>query len=278
MGTLMPLSPDDHRRHHPAAAAWQVPGPDGLGVRRDLGRGAARGRLDHRHLGLALAVPRLDPVRDRRAVRHRRLPASSHQPRREAKIDVAGICTPDRRPRASPCWPRAFGGSTWAWGSVEVITSYVVGTLFLVAFVLSSNVPRRGAGPAAAAVPQPDLHAVRAGVVLHLDDDVRGDHLHPRLRAGRPRGQTRRTPGLILMPLMVALVVVGILGGMIITRTGRYKELCVLGVVVMGVGYSLLTRMGVRLHPDRADPRHGRRRRRARRVHAGVHARRAEQR
>jgi hypothetical protein len=43
---------------------------------------------------------------------------------------------------------------------------------------------------------------------------------------------------------MVALVVVGILGGMIITRTGRYKELCVLGVVVMGVGYSLLTRMG----------------------------------
>ena len=54
------------------------------------------------------------------------------QPRREAKIDVAGICTLTVG-LVLTLLATSFGGSTWAWGSVEVITSYVVGTLFLVA-------------------------------------------------------------------------------------------------------------------------------------------------
>lgn len=49
--------------------------------------------------------------------------------------------------------------------------------------------------------------------------------------------------GLILMPLMLCFVVVGIVAGLLITRTGRYKELMLTGVALIGLGAYLLTRL-----------------------------------
>ena len=49
--------------------------------------------------------------------------------------------------------------------------------------------------------------------------------------------------GLILMPLMLGLVVMGILSGLVITRTGRYKGIMLSGVAIMGAGLFLLTRL-----------------------------------
>src|SRR5690606_8446657 len=51
------------------------------------------------------------------------------------------------------------------------------------------------------------------------------------------------TSGLVLMPLMLAMIVLGILSGMFITRTGRYKELMLVGVVLVGVGFFMLARL-----------------------------------
>lgn len=51
------------------------------------------------------------------------------------------------------------------------------------------------------------------------------------------------TSGLITLPLMLGLVLVGLLAGITITRTGRYKELMLVGAVLLGVGVLLLARL-----------------------------------
>ena len=51
--------------------------------------------------------------------------------------------------------------------------------------------------------------------------------------------------GLILMPMMLGMIVMGIVTGLLITRTGRYKLFMVIGVVLMAVGVWLLTRLTV---------------------------------
>jgi EmrB/QacA subfamily drug resistance transporter len=163
------------------------------------------------------------------------------QPRREAKIDVAGICTLTVG-LVLTLLATSFGGSTWAWGSVEVITSYVVGTLFLVAFVFIECRAEEPVLPLRLFRNRTFTLSVLASFFISMM--MFGAIIYIPVYAQGVLGVSATNSGLILMPLMVALVVVGILGGMIITRTGRYKELCVLGVVVMGVGYSLLTRMG----------------------------------
>src|SRR5690606_9976089 len=51
--------------------------------------------------------------------------------------------------------------------------------------------------------------------------------------------------GLILMPMMLGMIVLGIVSGYLVTLTGRYKELMLLGTVILGVGLWLLARLGV---------------------------------
>src|SRR5690606_38510265 len=55
--------------------------------------------------------------------------------------------------------------------------------------------------------------------------------------------------GLILMPMMLGLIVVGIVAGFLITRTGRYKEFMLLGTAVVAIGLWMLTRLGVESSP-----------------------------
>jgi MFS family permease len=50
--------------------------------------------------------------------------------------------------------------------------------------------------------------------------------------------------GALLIPLMFSAIVVSILVGRLITRTGRYEGFVLAGLIVMGAGYYLLTRLG----------------------------------
>jgi MFS family permease len=50
--------------------------------------------------------------------------------------------------------------------------------------------------------------------------------------------------GALLIPFMFSPIVISILVGRLITRTGRYKEFVLAGLIVMGAGYYLLIRLG----------------------------------
>ena len=161
--------------------------------------------------------------------------------RREARLDIGGILTLSAG-LTLVLLATTFGGSTYPWRSAEIGLMYGVGTVLLVVFVL---IQRRVDEPVL------PLRLFRSGIFsmsviasFLIAMMMFGAIIYIPVFAQGVIGVDATNSGLILMPLMLALVVFGVLGGMLITRTGRYKELCVVGVLIMGAGYFLLTRMG----------------------------------
>jgi len=160
--------------------------------------------------------------------------------RREARIDYLGITTLTVA-LVSLLLATSLGGTTWAWGSPEILGLYAVGVVTLLAFVL---VERRAEEPViplrlfrsriftAANVASFAVAMVMFGSIIYIPVYAQG-----------VLGVDATNSGLILMPLMLGLIVMGILAGLVITRTGRYKAVMLTGVVVMGAGLYLLTRL-----------------------------------
>ena len=233
--------PDHHRRHHPAPPAREVPGNDGRHLRRHVHRRAAARWIHHRPLGVALVVLR------QRAGRRGRLRRVIHRflklahTRRDAKVDVLGIIMLTGA-LIFLLLATSFGGTSYPWDSATIIGMYVAGAVLLAIFIV---VETKAAEPV---IPlrlfrQLDLHLCQCRKLRGLDDDVRSLHLHPGYAQG-VLGVDATDSGLILMPMMVSMIGLSILSGLYITRTGRYKELVLVGPVLMGLGLWLLTRLG----------------------------------
>ncbi|HWM09521.1 MAG TPA: MDR family MFS transporter [Solirubrobacteraceae bacterium] len=56
-------------------------------------------------------------------------------------------------------------------------------------------------------------------------------------------GASATASGLVLMPLMLAMIITSVGSGQVITRTGRYRWALIAGPVIMGVGFVLLATM-----------------------------------
>ena len=54
-------------------------------------------------------------------------------------------------------------------------------------------------------------------------------------------GNSVTSSGAILVPMLVSMIVTSILGGQLISRTGRYKILLLAGLLSMGAGYYMLS-------------------------------------
>jgi EmrB/QacA subfamily drug resistance transporter len=160
--------------------------------------------------------------------------------RREARIDYLGITTLTVA-LVSLLLATSLGGTTWAWGSPEILGLYAMGVVTLIAFVL---VERRAEEPViplrlfrsriftAANVASFAVSMVMFGSIIYIPVYAQG-----------VLGVDATNSGLILMPLMLGLIVMGILAGLVITRTGHYKGIMLTGVVIMGAGLYLLTRL-----------------------------------
>ncbi len=162
--------------------------------------------------------------------------------RREVTIDWAGMAT---LTTALICLllPTSMGGTTWAWSSPQVIGLYAAGAVLTFAFVL---IERRAVEPV---IP---LRLFRSPIFtlsniagFFISIMMFGAIIYIPVFAQGVLGVSATNSGLILMPMNLALIGLGILGGLLVTRTGRYKELMLAGVAIMGVGYWLLSRLGV---------------------------------
>ncbi|GAA5160582.1 MDR family MFS transporter [Ornithinimicrobium tianjinense] len=162
--------------------------------------------------------------------------------RREAKIDVAGIVTLTIA-LVAILLATSWGGTTYAWSSPTILGLYAVGAVFVALFVRAEL---RAAEPVLplrlfrspviswASVAAFGLAMVMFGAIIYIPVYAQG-----------VLGVDATNSGLILMPMMVSFVVVGILAGLLVTRTGRYKPFMLAGVVVMGAGLWLLTQLEV---------------------------------
>ena len=92
------------------------------------------------------------------------------------------------------------------------------------------------------------------------------------------QGASATNSGLLLLPLMFGMLVVSLVIGRAITRTGKYRAYPIIGGVVMTAGMALLSMLDVDTSKLKSSLVHGRARRRHGLPHADLHADRAEQR
>lgn len=160
--------------------------------------------------------------------------------RREARIDVAGILTLTGA-LVAILLATSWGGTTYPWGSPQVVGLYIAGAALLTFFV---PIELRAAEPVL------PLRLFRNGIFTFANlagfviaMGMFGAVFYIPVYAQGVLGASATSSGVIIMPMSVAMIGVGIVVGMLITRTGRYKVFTVAGTAVMVLGFWLLTRL-----------------------------------
>ncbi len=134
-----------------------------------------------------------------------------------------------------------WAGSTYAWGSPVILGLFAVSLLFLALFVLAE---RRAEEPILA----PELFKNRifsstALVALFISMGMFGSIAFLPLFIQGAQGLSAQSSGQILTPMMLSFIAGSILGGQLVTRTGRYKLQVILAGILGVFGMFLLTRL-----------------------------------
>jgi EmrB/QacA subfamily drug resistance transporter len=135
-----------------------------------------------------------------------------------------------------------WAGTDYPWGSVQVITALVFSAVMFGAFVL---IERRVAEPllpmdlfrsqifSAAAVGSLFVGPLLLGLGVYLPLFVQG-----------VLQRSATSSGAIITPLTLGAVVTNVLGGQLISRTGRYQRVALAGLALCAVGVLLMLGMG----------------------------------
>jgi EmrB/QacA subfamily drug resistance transporter len=171
------------------------------------------------------------------------LAATMHLPRRrvEHKIDYAGAVTLAIA-ATSLILMTTWGGTQYAWGSVQVIGLAVLAVVATVAFL---------AIEARVAEPILPLNVFRnrnfslaIGMSFLLGLTLFGALTFLPLYQQTVQHLSPTGSGLMLIPLMLGSTVTALIAGQVTTKTGRYKVLPIVGAGLMTVGIFLLTTLG----------------------------------
>jgi len=136
----------------------------------------------------------------------------------------------------------AWGGTTYAWDSAEVIGAAVIAVVALAGFYVAE---RRAAEPllplqlfrmrtfSVSTAASLLIGAVLFGVTIYVPVYAQGV-LH----------SSATSSGVILIPLSLGWVVASIISGQLVSRTGRYRAYPIIGSLLVLVGALLLTQLG----------------------------------
>jgi EmrB/QacA subfamily drug resistance transporter len=135
-----------------------------------------------------------------------------------------------------------WAGSTYSWGSAVILGLFALSLLFLALFVLAE---RRAEEPILA----PQLFKNRifsstALVALFISMGMFGSIAFLPLYIQGAEGLSAQSSGQILTPMMLSFITGSIVGGQLVTRTGRYKLQVIVAGVIGLVGMFLLTQLG----------------------------------
>jgi len=137
----------------------------------------------------------------------------------------------------------SLGGTTWAWGSAQVTLVAALGVMLLVFFVA---VERRAREPVLPLTLLRDrVFAVAGALSLIVGFALFGTVTFLPLYFQTVDSSTPTEAGLRLVPMMAGLVLMSILSGQVISRTGRYRIFPIAGTALMAIGLLLLSRLDV---------------------------------
>lgn len=160
------------------------------------------------------------------------------QVHRPHAIDIWGIITLSVA-LVSILFATETGGNQYAWSSLPVVGLYVVGGAVLAVFLVIET-----------RVDEPVLplrlwknsiftfsNLANMGVAMAMFGAI---YFIPVFVQG-VMGETAANSGTILVPMLVTMILASIANGFLISRTGRYKAMVLIGLFLMGLGFYLLT-------------------------------------
>jgi EmrB/QacA subfamily drug resistance transporter len=134
-----------------------------------------------------------------------------------------------------------WGGTTYPWDSWQIVSLYAAGVVVLIGFLVNEYY---------AAEPVLPLRLWKNSVFtlsnvsnMAIAMTMFGAIFFIPVYAQGVIGVNVTNSGAVLIPLTASMIVVSIVVGRLITRTGRYKGFMLAGLLVMASGYFLLTRL-----------------------------------
>ncbi|TFE37185.1 MFS transporter [Streptomyces sp. ICN441] len=132
----------------------------------------------------------------------------------------------------------SLGGTTWAWGSPQIIALLVLGALLLAAFVRAE---RRAAEPV---LPlklfRNRTFALVSAISFIVGFAMFGALTYLPMFLQVVQGVTPTISGVHMLPMVIGLLITSTVSGQIASRTGRWKVFPVAGTAVTAVGLLLL--------------------------------------
>ncbi|MEV4938871.1 MDR family MFS transporter [Streptomyces zaomyceticus] len=135
----------------------------------------------------------------------------------------------------------SLGGTTWAWGSAQIIGLTVLGAVLLVWFV---HVERRAVEP----VLPLKLFGIRTFSLVAVISFVVGFAMFGAMTflptfLQVVQGVTPTTSGVHMLPMVAGMLITSTVSGQIVSRTGRWKVFPIAGTAVTALGLLLLNEM-----------------------------------
>ncbi|MET8149183.1 MDR family MFS transporter [Actinoplanes sp. NPDC049668] len=136
----------------------------------------------------------------------------------------------------------SWGGTEYDWASPQIIGLAVVTVLAFVAFVI---VERRAAEPIMPLSVFRNRNFTLAGALSFIVGFAMfgGMTFLPQFQQF-VQGASATNSGLLLMPMMISMMVTSLAGGALISKTGHYRALPIVGTVLMAAGLALFATMG----------------------------------
>jgi len=137
-----------------------------------------------------------------------------------------------------------WGGNQYAWGSWEVIGMFVLSPLLIALFARVEHAHAKDPILPLDFFKNP-IFRVSVIIMFLVGFAMFGAISYIPLFAQDVMGRTATNSGVILIPMVFTLTIVSLANGQIITRTGRYKSIAILGTVLTAGGILWLSTLTV---------------------------------
>jgi EmrB/QacA subfamily drug resistance transporter len=135
----------------------------------------------------------------------------------------------------------SWAGTQYAWGSWQIIGLFAFSVVMLITFAL---IEMRAAEPIISPrLFKNSIFVVSVFATFLLSAGMFGAILYLPLFVQGVLGDSATNSGIVLTPMMIGFMISSIVGGQLLSRTGRYKILAMGGFTVAAVGMFLLSRM-----------------------------------
>jgi len=137
----------------------------------------------------------------------------------------------------------SLGGGEYDWGSWQIISLFAVAAVMVVVFFVVEL--RAGEPIISPRLFGNSIFSVSVLSMFLLSAGMFGAILYLPYFVQDVLGQSATNSGVVLTPMMLGFIASSLVGGQLLSRTGRYKILALAGFAVAAVGMFLLSRMTI---------------------------------